>query len=218
MPLGGLPLLGWTIRTAQEAACFERIIVSTDDMEIADLAGQYGAEAPWLRSPALATDQAGVIDTVLEVLGRIEQDGAPRPGAVMLLQPTSPFRSVNSIRSAIKQFRDLDGESVVSVSKATTHPYWCRSIDERGALQPFCPGNVSTARFQDLPAAYQLNGLIYLAATDTLLREKSFYGARTQALVIESDYEALDIDTALDFALAQTLLRQLQLAAPIFNF
>lgn len=204
-PLCGLPLIAHTLHTAQAAACFSRILVSTDAPEVAAIAQEHGGEAPWLRSAENSSDTSTAMDAIEEVLARIETDGGPLPDAVMLLQPTSPFRSVESIHRAIELFEQSDGESVVSVSPAASHPLWCKRISPEGELLPFIPDAETNLRSQDLPPAYALNGLIYLTSMATLRERRSLYSEHTHALVIETPEEALDIDTPFDWLVAEAL-------------
>lgn len=202
--LGGEPLLVRAIRCGTEAGCLDRLIVSTDDPGIAALAVEHGAEVPWLRSAEQSTDEAKVVGAVLEVLERSRADGAPEPDGVVLLQPTSPFRSAETVRRAAALFASGGGDSVVTVSPVRTHPHWTVSLDDKGRMRPFIEG-IEAGRAQDLPPAYELNGLVYVAAPATL-RAGSFYSEATRALVVEDPREALDIDTPFDWALAESML------------
>jgi CMP-N,N'-diacetyllegionaminic acid synthase len=161
-----------------------------------------GAEVPFLRSKKYATDEANIVDAVIEVLEFYEREGVFFQ-AVLLLQPTSPFRTKESIREAVSLYKNSQFESVVSVNRARTHPYWCKKI-EHGVLVPFNQSYDGVKlRSQDLPEVYELNGSIYLASVSTLKATKSFYSLNTQALVVSED-ESLDIDTPYDWLQAVT--------------
>lgn len=201
-PLGGLPLIAWTIRAAQQAGGLARIVVTTDDPGIAAIAEAHGAEVPFLRTAALATDEATSAAVVLDLLDRL---GPPEPDGVLLLQPTSPFRTAETIRRGLALFAEAGGESVVSVSPAREHPFWCKRLDAEGRLQPFIP-DAPVLRSQDLPPAYALNGLLYLTTPATLRATGGFYSPATRALVVPEPAEAVDIDTPLDWALAEAVL------------
>ncbi len=200
--LCGIPLVGWTLRAAIAAGCIDRIIVSTEDEYIARVAREHGAEVPWLRNANLATDTASSADVVLEVLNRVRAEGAPEPQTVLLLQPTSPFRSQDTIRRLVAAHAAALGESVVTVSPARTHPFWCKTVDEAGALRPFLADAPRILpRTQDLPPALELNGVGY-AASPVVIRQGGFYSDATRALVLDDPVEALDIDTAFDWDIA----------------
>ena len=209
--LGGKPLVAWSIEAAIKANKFYKVVVSSDDEKIAAISREYGAEVPFLRNPEFASDTATVINAVLEVVEHFERNGI-KLDAVMLLQPTSPFRSVKSIDQAIELYTNSVGESVVSVSRALVHPYWCKKV-VNGILEAFVdtPDDIVNTRSQDLPEAYQLNGAIYLSSLDNLKRNKSFYSKSTHALVIESEYEGIDIDTPLDWLVAEAILKNKRL-------
>lgn len=204
-PLDGLPLLAHTLRPALASKVFWRVIVSTDDAATAEVARTHGGEVPWLRSAASSTDASGSVDVALEVLDRLARDGSEPPDAVALLQPTSPFRAVETIRRAGEMFERSGGESVVTVSPAGDHPWWCRTVTAKGVLRPFLPDAPSGVRSQDLPPVHVLNGLLYLASVDTLRTRKSFESPNTRALIVESPEEALDIDTSFDWSIAEAL-------------
>jgi CMP-N,N'-diacetyllegionaminic acid synthase len=204
--LGDKPLIQWTIEVAKSAN-LSTILVSTDSEIIAKEAKFLGVKVPYMRAPNLATDTASVIDVVLEALEFYKKQGEVFDG-VLLLQPTSPFRTSASIERALSIFNAGKGESVVSVSHAKTHPYWCKRIVE-GRLIPFDGTyDLYPQRSQDLPEVYELNGLVYLASVDVILTNKDFYSENTQALVIDSEEEALDIDTEFDWLIAESIVQK----------
>lgn len=201
--LGPWPLLAWSIRIALASKALERVIVSTEDASIADVARDHGADVPHLRSPHLATDKARAEDVLIEALDWIKQDGASSDG-VMLLQPTSPFRRKDSIHKAIILFKE-HGESVVSVSPSKIHPFWCKTVSPEGELIPFTKDAPDIRRTQDLPPVYQINGLIYLAKPETLIEGETLYSKHTRALIVDNPLETVDIDTPLDWLIAETI-------------
>jgi len=203
--LGNQPLILHAILTAHLAACLDRIVVSTDDREIARLALGARAEVPWMRPAELATDQSPVIDSAVYDLDRLRVEQNYCPDAVLLLQPTSPFRTPQTIRAAVEMFAQSGGESVVSVSSGREHPHWSKRIAEDGSLEAFLPDVLIPARRQELTPVYCLNGVLFLASVETILSKRSFYSPRTRALVISSEKEALDIDTPFDWLVAEAL-------------
>ena len=203
--LGNQPLIVHAILAAQLAACLDRIVVSTDDPDIARLALGARAEVPWMRPVELATDHSPVIASAVYDLDRFRAEQNYCADAVLLLQPTSPFRTPQTIRAVVEMFVQSGGESVVSVSTSREHPHWSKRIAEDGCLEAFLPDMPSTARRQELTPAYCLNGVLYLASVETILSKHSFYSPRTRALVISSEKEALDIDTPFDWLVAEAL-------------
>lgn len=203
--LGGHPLIAWTIRAAQEALVISDIIVSTDDQKTADIAIQYGASVPGLRPKSLATDTANSVDVVRYVVDEYEAKYGPVDG-VILLQPTSPFRSPESIKGAVNLFIENQAQApIVSITTTLTHPAWCFKI-ERGAMLPFLDWSLLSKRSQELEPAYTLNGAIYLISPAALREKKAFVFEGTIPLIMPSDIESLDIDTPEDWAEAESLL------------
>jgi len=196
-------LISWSIETAVSVMGL-KVMVSTDDQETAEIACQNGAEVPFMRSSHYATDESSVLDAILEVIEHYQRQGEEFEG-VLLLQPTSPFRTRKTIEEAIGLYKKFGGDSVVSVSAAKAHPYWCKRIID-DTLYPFDDNyDASTLRSQELPKVYQLNGVIYLASIETLQTRRSFYSQNTRSLLIDSEEESLDIDTPFDWLVAETI-------------
>jgi CMP-N,N'-diacetyllegionaminic acid synthase len=204
-PLHGKPLLVWSIEAARDVPSVCDIMVSTDAQEIADVARDAGALVPWLRPGELATDTATSVEVALHALSWYEEDLGPVDG-LLLLQPTSPFRTKPSIARAISLFREQGQRTVVSVSPAADHPLWCYRIDDH-TMRPFIDRAARPVRSQDLPPAYALNGSIYLIAPKDLRAKRSFLPEDAVPLVIESTDETLDIDTEADWRAAMQLPR-----------
>lgn len=204
-PLGGLPLIAWTIRSALESACCVDILVSTDSPAIAEVARGYGASVPWLRPASLATDTASSMEVILHALERYETENGV-VDAVILLQPTSPFRTAQKIREAVILFERWGGlKPVVSVSPASSHPAWCFKIS--GAqMEPFLNWEGLKKRSQDLESAWILNGAIYIASPDYLRKTKEFLTVDSVPLIMEEGKENLDIDTMNDFRICESML------------
>jgi CMP-N,N'-diacetyllegionaminic acid synthase len=205
LPLGGKPLIAWTIDAARESGCFVDVLVSTDDPDIAEAARAHGALVPWLRPAELATDTARSIDVVTHALDWYQRERGTVAG-MMLLQPTSPFRSAATIRDAAVRFLELGADApVVGVSPAQNHPAWTFSV-EGSRMQPFCGWDSLKLRSQDLLPAYTLNGAIYVSTPARLRATRSFYAEDMHALVMTDHAESQDIDTAEDWERAEQLL------------
>lgn len=207
-PLGGIPLIGHTIAAARRSGCLDRLWVSTDDPAIARVAESLGVGVPWLRPAKYATDASKTEDCVVHLLGRLKKDEGYVPDAILLLQPTSPFRTAETIRRAVRLFMKSGGAPVVSVTRAPSHPYWCFRLQASGSLVPYCPGKEASRR-QDLPPAYCYDGSIYLTRAASFLKSRSFGGKPVRALVVRED-EALDIDEPEDWAAAEALWDRLR--------
>ena len=199
--LHGLPLVVWSINATRGISDICDVLVSTDDSSIAEISGASGAKVPWLRPAELATDTASSVDVAVHALNWYEGN-AGRVDGLLLLQPTSPFRKRETIVRCLSLFREHAGRPVVSVSPAAAHPLWCFTV-EGDSLRPFIDGASLDTRSQDLPPAYVLNGSLFLVAPNTLREQKTFVTRDALPLIIESDEEALDIDTESDWQVAE---------------
>jgi len=202
-PLAGKPLIAWTIEAALKAQCIDRVIVSTEDEEIALVAKQFGAEVPFLRPLALAQDDTPGIAPVLHA---IEQ--SRDYDWVLLLQPTSPLRSVEDIEGIIRFCRDEAAPSAVSVTQVSKHPFWMYQRDDQNRMQPLILNRPEITRRQDLPSAYALNGALYLARTDWLIQKQGFIGPETLGYVMPEE-RSVDLDTPLDWLWVEYLIEQI---------
>ena len=203
-PLGGKPLIVWSINVAKDIVGIVDILVSTDDKNILEVAKNAGALVPWSRPPELATDTALSVDVCLHALEWYEKENGIIDG-LMLLQPTSPFRSRKSVLQGIELFSSHHHRPVIGVSTAKSHPMWCFEI-EKGVMRPFIKGVGLNMQSQDLPPAYVVNGAFYLISPEDLREHRSFYKSNGVPLVMEGLNEGLDIDTKLDWMIAESAL------------
>lgn len=203
--LAGEPLISYTIRAALESEMLDRLIVSTDSAEIADVALSFGAEAPFMRPDELAQDDTPGIEPPIHALEWLAANEGYRPQYLMTLQPTSPFRTAEDIQAAVLILQDKSAEAVVSVCEVHDHPYWTKRVEADGRLVDFLSLDREYVRRQELPPAYVLNGAIYLARAQMLLEERTYYARETYAYVMPRE-RSLDIDTAWDLHLAGLLL------------
>jgi CMP-N,N'-diacetyllegionaminic acid synthase len=202
--LGSKPLLLWSIEAAKGIAEIVDILVSTDEPAIAEAARGAGALVPWLRPAELATDTASSLDASIHALDWYEREKRAVDG-ILLLQPTSPFRSRHSVLRGIDLFRTHACKPVVGVSPAESHPFWCFKVDGFG-MQPYVEGAALHTRSQDLPAAYVINGAFYLTSPTRLRAARSFFADDMVPLVMDRPEESIDIDTELDWNAAQLWL------------
>ncbi len=204
--LAGKPLIAWTIEAALRSKAVSRVIVSTDDAEIAAVSRQWGAEVPFLRPALLASDTSPHLPVLLHALAWIDEHDSQRYDDILLLQPTSPLRATDDIERAVQIARDHHADSVVSVCPAHPHPFLARRITDDGRLEEFAPRTEGYMARQGLPPAYMLNGAIYLVRREVLIDRQSFYTDRTFAYVMPQE-RSLDIDTPWDLYLANLILR-----------
>jgi CMP-N,N'-diacetyllegionaminic acid synthase len=203
--IAGKPLIAWTIETALALQAIDRVLVSTDDVEITETARQWGADVPFLRPEPLSSDTAKSIDVVLHALDWLKNKENYSPDFVLLLQPTSPFRSVLDIQAAIELQKEKGADAVVGVCELPHPLSWVREVEFDGKLLP--PQDTGFAfRRQDARKLYQLNGALYFIKPDVLQKERTFLPEKTYAHIMPVE-RSLDIDTPWDFYLADLILR-----------
>ena len=202
--LGGKPLIVWSIDVAKNIHDICDILVSTDDPAIAEICIDAGAFVPWLRPPELATDITGSVDVALHALDWYEAEKGVVDG-VLLLQPTSPFRSKINLKRGIKLFKQHGGKAVLGVSPTQAHPMWTLKM-EGNYLVPFMQESGFEIRSQDLSPVYVVNGSFYLITPAELRTRRSFVGDKTIPLVTTSEKESIDIDTVWDFKVAEVMV------------
>jgi CMP-N,N'-diacetyllegionaminic acid synthase len=201
-PLAGKPLIGWTIDAAKQATCIDRLVVSTEDEEIALIARDLGSDVPFMRPAELAADETPGMAPVRHAISQL-----PDYEWVLLLQPTSPLRSAEDIDGIWQFCQEQGAPSAVSVCEVGKHPYWMYQRDSEHRLEPFIKGRPDVARRQDLPPAYALNGALYLARTDWLLERRDFIGPETLGYVMPPE-RSVDTDTPQDWRWVEFLIEQ----------
>jgi CMP-N,N'-diacetyllegionaminic acid synthase len=206
LPLGGKPLIVWSIEAAQGISEICDILVSTNDPEIAEIAKEAGAFVPWLRPTELATDTASSVDVVLHAINWYEQNKNTVDG-VLLLQPTSPFRTKEIIVNGIEQYINSNKKNIIGVSPAHHHPSWMLKINENNLLEKIIEDNVFNTRSQDLPPAFSINGSFYLTSPANIRKSKSFFDEETLPLITNNALESLDIDTENDLIVAKCIVK-----------
>ena len=207
LPFLGEPLIAWTIKAGLKSSFIDRLIVSTEDPEISKVSMKWGADVPFVRPTELATDTTETIDVVFDVLKQLE-NGGERFEYLLLLQPTSPLRTVDHINEAIELLQAKKADSVVGVCEVDHPVEWTAIIpDDLSMGAFFSDANIAT-RSQDCPTRYRINGAIYLVRISRLLTEGSLF-LRSGAYAYKMDrLHSMDIDTHEDFVLAEFLLKQ----------
>jgi len=207
--LGDKPLIAWSIEAAKRSRYLEDVIVSTDSVEIALRAEQYGANIPFIRPPELARDHTSSVDVVLHALKTLQQRGE-HYDYVLLLQPTSPFRTAHHIDESIEMLFEKKADAIVSVCESEHNPIWSNPLPENLSLEGFLPERYINARTQDLPTYYRLNGALYLCNTAEVIRQQRLLLNKNIYAYIMKREDSVDIDTKLDFLLAETILQHKQ--------
>jgi len=199
--LGGKPLINWTIDAVQGIPEICEILVSTDSPEIRLVATEAGAHVPWLRPDVHSTDQATLVDVALHALDWYEAESGKVDG-LLLLQPTSPFRTQTTIKQGIDLFKSQSCLAVIGVSPVHEHPMWTFKMKD-GYLVPYIENHGIGIRSQDLEPVLVVNGGFYLISPVELRKNKSFLNSESIPLLVNSPQEALDIDTEWEWNIAE---------------
>lgn len=205
VPLGGRPLIAYTLAAARAARHLTRCIVSTDAARIRALCLAEGADVPFLRPPELARDNTPTMPVVLHALDAL----AEAYDAVMILQPTTPFRTAADIDRSIELLvADPTADSVISVVKVEDkHPVRMKRIEDGVLVDlPWIEDREGQPR-QSLPECFLRNGAIYLTRTSVLREQKLFRGKRSLAYIMPAE-RSINIDHRLDLLLAEAVLKE----------
>lgn len=203
--LADKPLMAYTIESAVQSHYIDEVMVSTDSEVYADIAEAYGANVPFLRKDKNATDTAKTIDVVIEVLDEYEKMEQYFDN-IVLLQPTSPLRTVENLNEAFQLFYEKSADSVVSVCECEHSPLLSNTLPDDLNMFGFI-ARQNDRRRQDLAKYYRLNGAIYISKVNVLKQLKSFYGERSYAYIMDQK-ESIDIDTELDFEYVEFLMEK----------
>jgi CMP-N,N'-diacetyllegionaminic acid synthase len=212
----GKPLIAYTIETALKARdLFHRVVVSTEDDEIAEIARSCGAEVPFKRPADLANDTARTVSVLRHATEFVEQQDQVKLDWIMLLQPTEPFRTVGDLEETLRLARSGGCDSVISVVQVfAVHPILMKRI-EQGQLVPFCIEEKEGTRRQDYsPAAYMRNGAIYLTRRDVLIERNSIWGDSIKPYVMPPE-RSVGVDSELDLKMVELLMDEAALGGNV---
>lgn len=206
-PLGGKPLIAYSVEVARQLAPDSDICVSTDDPAIADVVREMGLEVPFMRPDYLATDNCGTYEVLLHAVKFFEKLGR-RYDTMVLLQPTSPLRTADDVRLCLEAYTS-DVDMVVTVVEAASNPYYnCYETDADGFLH-ISKGDGSYVRRQDAPKAWEYNGAVYVINIDSLKQMPLSKFPRRRMVEMERS-RSIDLDTPLDWIVAEAVVAQMQ--------
>jgi N-acylneuraminate cytidylyltransferase/CMP-N,N'-diacetyllegionaminic acid synthase len=205
-PLAGRPLIYYTIYEALKSNYLDRIIVSTEDEEIAKISKDCGAELPFMRPKELAMDNTPTLPVLQHAIHYLEEKENYYPDIIVLLEPTSPLRNNKDIDSAIKKFIESRYNTVVTVCKVDYPPHWVYKL-EGGKLKPFIKNGKKITRRQDAPDLYRLNGAIYVIKRDLIMIENKILCDNMDGVIMPLE-KSIDIDSELDFFIAEKLMKE----------
>lgn len=204
--LAGKPLLQYTAEAARGARRLGRILLSTDDPEIAEVGRRCGLWVPFLRPGRLAADDTPMFPVVVHALDWLEENGE-RFDAVCLLQPTSPLRRAADIDGCIDRLIDAGADCVVTVLPVPErfNPHWAYFLGDDGFLRPALGEREPIARRQDLPRAFHRDGSVYVSRVSVIRQQGSLYGSRVVAYPVDAA-ASVNLDDEADWRRAEELL------------
>lgn len=197
-------LIEYTFIVAKKSREFHQILLTTDDKDLINLAKKYNILAPWVRPKSLSGGSVSSLKTVIHAYKWYEKKFGKVDG-IFLLQPTSPFRKVNTIKNMIKIFKKNSKLPVISLSKCSEHPEWMLEIKDDKVV-PYLSKKYFSIRSQLLRKLHRLNGLGYLLDPATIKKEKTLVPKKFIPYIISSKIEALDIDDKEDLILAKKFI------------
>lgn len=200
------PLIAYTIEAALKSDAIDRVIVSTDSIEIAAIARSCGAEVPFLRPDYLSTDTTLAIDVYLYMIEELQKENSKMIENFVVLLPTCPLRTENDIDAACNLFFSNKADSVISYTEESHPIFWHKFINERGTLEEIFPEKIDNR--QNYRKSYYPNGAIYVFNLE-LLREGKYYSDHSYPYLMPSN-RSVDIDTLNDFLYAEFLLTKLE--------
>ena len=206
-PMCGKPLIAWTIEKSKASKYVDMTLVTTDCRVILDVARQYGANVPFMRPVELATDRSSTYDAIRHALEYLREEEGETFDYIVLLEPTSPLREDDDIDKMLEHLSAKSGEfdSIVSIGEVDEHPSIVQRV-QGNSLEPFCPELQRTTRRQDNEPAYFPFGVAYIAKTDVLLAENTFYTQRCTYFKLKR-YQNYEIDDIYGFLCAESVMK-----------
>ena len=204
--LRGKPLIVHTIETALKCKSINRVIVSTDDPKIAEIAKKAGAEVPFMRPKELAQDNSPKIPVIQHAVRFLESEEGYHADIIVDLDPTSPLRTEKDVEACIKMVADGEADNVISVTEAHRNPYFNMAEIVDGKVRPVKRLDRAITRRQDAPKVYDLNASIYVWKRDALMNNDTLWLENTA--IYPMSRWAVDIDDGKDFELVEFILEK----------
>lgn len=208
-PLAGKPLIAWAIECGLASRFIERVVVSTDDQEIAEVARRWGAEVPFMRPAELAGDRAPEWLAWRHAIEAVRAlPGFPPLEVFAAIPCTSPLRAVEDLDACIEALLARGADVAITVKDAARSPYFNQVLlDQAGMARLVIPPQKAITRRQDAPPVYDVTTVAYAARPDFIMRAGSMFEGRVAAALVPEE-RALDIDTELDFAFAEFMMNR----------
>lgn len=206
-PIGDIPLIAYKIISARKCDYEHRIIVSTDDAEIANIGEEYGADVPFMRPKELSSDTASSIDVVLHAMDWITKHDSETYDYVCLLEPSSPFASYEDLNASLKLMEDKHADTLLGMKEVEVSSGFIHTLDKHGGLSDFyyTIKNMNSIRRQDQRQEYTMNGCMYIARWDYFIKNKQFHSVNSIPYIM-SEEKSIEIDTLLDYEIACMLV------------
>jgi N-acylneuraminate cytidylyltransferase len=198
--VAGKPLIAWTIQESKKSLFIDRLVLSSDDPEIIEVARGWGCEVPFVRPSGMARDDTPGIEPFLHAIQNL-----PGYEFGVLLQPTSPLRKAEDIDGCLRHCAESGASACVSVTKPEKSPFWMYTLDVSGRMKPLMAAASPADRRQDLPEVYVLNGAVYVAKCEWALRSRTFVGPETVAYPMPHE-RSIDIDSETDLRWCEFVL------------
>jgi N-acylneuraminate cytidylyltransferase len=204
--LGGTPLIGWSIKVAKRIERVSRVIVSTDSEEIAEIALEYGAEVPFMRPKDLALDDSPEWLVWRHAINYLESRQGEKIEGLVVLPATAPLRSIEDVNDCIDEFEKGEVDSVITVSEANRSPYFNMIVnDKKGYSSLVIQLKKGIVRRQDAPKVYNMTTVAYVVNTNFVKKFNGIFEGMVKSVVVTPE-RAIDIDTMLDFKIAECLI------------
>ncbi|MDF2868544.1 MAG: neuA [Anaerocolumna sp.] len=204
--LDGKPLMAYTIEAALLSGIYDEVHVSTDSLEYAEIAKNYGGKVPFLRSPVLSGDNSSTWDAIIEVIQKYESINMDFD-LITLLQPTSPLRTCEDIKKAYDIFIMKNANSVVSICEVDHSPLWCNTLPQDLSMDNFIKKELLEKGRQKLDTYYRINGAIYMFSKEYFMKHKNIYHQNCYGYIMDK-YHSVDIDDEMDFLIASTIVNK----------
>ena len=204
--LAGRPLIAWAISQAKAVKRVERVIVSTDSEDIAEVARQAGAEVPFLRPAQLAQDNSPEWLVWRHALDFVKGDAGTYPDGLLVVPATAPLRAVTDLEQCLDEYEKGGVDVVVTVTDAHRSPYFNMvQVRKDGTVGLVIPPRSAIVRRQDVPVVYDLTTVAYVARPEFVMTQNGIFEGRVRSVHVPLE-RAIDIDTALDFKIAECLM------------
>lgn len=215
-PFLGLPLIAHSILLTKMCPEIDRMVVSTDSPEIAEIARNFGADVPFMRPADLAQDNTPILPVLKHALSAIENMDGAKYEYLLLLDPTSPTRLPEDVAGAYQRLREVQAaDGIIGVSQPEFNPIWHCVVERNGWMTDLDETASKYERRQDVPIVYRINGLLYIWRTDFVRKRESSWRANGKHLIYElPDIRAISIDNLREFERAEVLVKSALITLP----